>query len=30
MMPHPENATQDWQSNKSGLPLFESILGALS
>ncbi|HIF24739.1 MAG TPA: phosphoribosylformylglycinamidine synthase subunit PurQ [Micavibrio sp.] len=29
MMPHPENATQDWQSNKSGLPLFESILGAL-
>lgn len=30
MMPHPENATQDWQDNKSGLPLFESILEALS
>ena len=30
MMPHPENATQDWQSNKSGLPLFESILGAIA
>lgn len=30
MMPHPENATQDWQSNKSGLPLFESIVEALA
>lgn len=30
MMPHPENATQDWQCNKSGLPLFESIMEALS
>ena len=30
MMPHPENATQNWQTNKSGLPLFESILEALS
>jgi phosphoribosylformylglycinamidine synthase I len=30
MMPHPENATQNWQANKSGLPLFESILEALS
>jgi len=29
MMPHPENATQDWQTNKSGLPLFESIMEAL-
>lgn len=30
MMPHPENATQDWQCNKSGLPLFESIMEALA
>jgi phosphoribosylformylglycinamidine synthase len=29
MMPHPENATQNWQSNESGLPLFESILERL-
>lgn len=30
MMPHPENATQDHQGNLSGLPLFESLVGALS
>ena len=30
MMPHPENATQNWQANKSGLPLFESIMEALA
>lgn len=30
MMPHPENATIDWQANKSGLPLFESIVEALA
>jgi len=30
MMPHPENATQNWQSNKTGLPLFESIVEALA
>ncbi len=30
MMPHPENATQDWQDNKSGLLLFESIVEALA
>lgn len=30
MMPHPENATQDWQNNKTGLPLFESIMEALA
>lgn len=30
MMPHPENATQDQQGNLSGLPLFESIVAALS
>lgn len=29
MMPHPENATQDWQDNKSGTKLFEGILEAL-
>lgn len=29
MMPHPENATQAWQDNQSGLPLFESITRAL-
>ncbi|PJB71434.1 MAG: phosphoribosylformylglycinamidine synthase subunit PurQ [Alphaproteobacteria bacterium CG_4_9_14_3_um_filter_47_13] len=29
MMPHPENATQDWQDNMSGLPLFEGIVKAL-
>lgn len=29
MMPHPENATQDWQNNESGSPLFESIVEAL-
>ncbi len=29
MMPHPENATLDWQDNRSGLPLFESIVEAL-
>lgn len=30
MMPHPENATQDWQDNKGGAALFESIVEALS
>ncbi|MCB9991855.1 MAG: phosphoribosylformylglycinamidine synthase subunit PurQ [Rhodospirillales bacterium] len=30
MMPHPENATQDWQNNKTGMPLFESIVEALN
>jgi phosphoribosylformylglycinamidine synthase len=30
MMPHPENATQDWQLNKSGLPLFQSIVESLA
>lgn len=30
MMPHPENATQIWQGNETGLLLFESIAGALS
>lgn len=30
MMPHPENATQIWQANETGLPLFESIVGALA
>ncbi len=30
MMPHPENATQNWQKNKTGLPLFESIMEALA
>jgi phosphoribosylformylglycinamidine synthase subunit PurQ / glutaminase len=30
MMPHPENATQDWQDNKSGLKLFEGIIEALA
>lgn len=30
MMPHPENATQDHQGNLSGLPLFESLIGALN
>ncbi len=29
MMPHPENATQPWQKNTTGLPLFESIVEAL-
>ena len=29
MMPHPENATQYWQENRSGFPLFESIAEAL-
>lgn len=29
MMPHPENATQDWQANQSGLPLFTSMMEAL-
>ena len=30
MMPHPENATQDWQLNKTGAPLFASIVEALA
>jgi phosphoribosylformylglycinamidine synthase len=30
MMPHPENATQDWQSSKSGSPLFAAIAEALA
>ena len=30
MMPHPENATQDWQGNKTGNALFAGIAGALS
>lgn len=30
MMPHPENAVEAWQNNKSGLPLFESIFEALA
>ena len=30
MMPHPENATQDWQLNKTGAPLFTSIVEALA
>lgn len=30
MMPHPENATQHHQGNLSGLPLFESIVGAMN
>ena len=30
MMPHPENATCEWQNNQSGLPMFESIVEALS
>lgn len=30
MMPHPENATQDWQLNQTGAPLFESIAQALA
>ncbi len=29
MMPHPENATQGWQANDSGLPLFESIFESI-
>lgn len=29
MMPHPENATQNHQGNVSGLPLFESLIGAM-
>jgi phosphoribosylformylglycinamidine synthase len=30
MMPHPENATQNHQGNLTGLPLFESIIGAMN
>ncbi len=30
MMPHPEDATQDWQAGKSGSGLFKSIVKALS
>jgi len=30
MMPHPENATQDWQANKQGLGLFETIVNTLA
>lgn len=30
MMPHPENATQDWQASQSGRPLFSSIVEALA
>lgn len=30
MMPHPENATQDHQGSLSGLPVFESLMKALS
>ncbi len=30
MMPHPENATQNWQDNKSGAAMFESIVEALA
>lgn len=30
MMPHPENATQNWQDNKGGTALFESIVEALA
>ncbi len=30
MMPHPENATQPHQDNRSGLKLFEELLGALA
>lgn len=30
MMPHPENATQEWQGNRSGTRLFESMMKALS
>lgn len=29
MMPHPEDATQIWQKNESGNPLFEGIVEAL-
>ena len=28
MMPHPEDATQDWQGNLTGLKIFESLTGA--
>ena len=30
MMPHPENATQSWQANVSGLPLFTGMIGAIT
>ncbi len=30
MMPHPEDATQDWQGNRTGLPVFESIVQSLA
>jgi phosphoribosylformylglycinamidine synthase I len=30
MMPHPENATQEWQLNQSGLGLFTSIIQSLA
>jgi phosphoribosylformylglycinamidine synthase subunit PurQ / glutaminase len=30
MMPHPENATQDWQNSRGGANLFESIVEALA
>lgn len=29
MMPHPENAVADWQLNKTGAPLFESMMRTL-
>lgn len=30
MMPHPENATQEWQANQSGLPLFQSLVESIA
>lgn len=30
MMPHPENATQDWQLDQSGLPLFYGLVEAFA
>lgn len=30
MMPHPENATQAWQANQSGTPIFEGLLQQLT
>lgn len=30
MMPHPENATQDWQGNTGGTALFESIVSSFA
>lgn len=29
MMPHPENATQPWQANQDGRPLFQSLVESL-